>query len=215
MDKDTGQYVLTQDTDGKYHWSYELNLFTNPTVLITVFKVFGGIVLCMGIWIGLLNGEPFVKTLVYIGQFWLYGLGFILVLISLGYLLYATVQGGKYCVVFEMDEKTVTHTQVAKQFRKAQVLAALAAFVGAVKGSLSMVGTGLSAGSRRSMKTVFKKVSAIKVKRRLHVIYLRSGIENNQIYAQPEQFDAVLEHILSHIPESAKRLGDLKRNKHR
>ena len=130
------QYVLTQDTDGKYHWSYELNLFTNPTVLITVFKVFGGIVLCMGIWIGLLNGEPFVKTLVYIGQFWLYGLGFILVLISLGYLLYATVQGGKYCVVFEMDEKTVTHTQVAKQFRKAQVLAALAAFVGAVKGSL-------------------------------------------------------------------------------
>ena len=35
--------------------------------------------------------------------------------------------------------------------RQAQVLAALAAFVGAVKGSLSMVGTGLSAGSRRSM----------------------------------------------------------------
>ena len=32
---------MTRNTDGIYRWTYELNMYRNPTVLITVLKVLG------------------------------------------------------------------------------------------------------------------------------------------------------------------------------
>lgn len=98
--------------NGKYRWYYELNLFTNLTAFITVCKVFGGVIVFCGLLIGLLIQEAFAYTVRFILLFWLYGFG------GLSYCIYAAVLGGKYCVVFEMDKKSVTHTQIAKQFKK-------------------------------------------------------------------------------------------------
>ena len=33
--------------DGKYRWVYEMSMLKNPTIFLTVFKVFGGIVIGM------------------------------------------------------------------------------------------------------------------------------------------------------------------------
>ena len=119
---------MVKQANGIYRWTYELNLYRNPTVLITVLKVLG---LSMGlVWL-------FV-VLVSMGDrgFWWDGflpetkvfalvmLGFV-VLGAVSYYLYALIQGGRYCVLFEMDEQGVKHTQLARQFRKSQVVAAL------------------------------------------------------------------------------------------
>lgn len=200
---------LRQDSNGKYNWYYELNLFKKPTALITVFKVFGGIVLGCGLLLGLLfmcMGNGFGKSVQFMISFWLIGFAFIVVLGGMGYCIYAGIQGGKYCVEFEMDKKSVTHTQHAKQFKKAQGLATVLQIMGVLTGSSRMVGSGILVGGHNSVVTKFKQVNKIKVKRRRNVIYLHA-YEWNQIYVEKEDFDIVLENIIKYIPDSAKRIG--------
>ena len=50
-------------------------------------------------------------------------LGVMTGLTILGYIVYVLMVGGKYIVLFEMDEEGVTHTQQPKQFTKAKALA--------------------------------------------------------------------------------------------
>lgn len=194
--------------DGKYHWYYELSLWKNPTIFITCFKIFFFIIVGMSLLLFfILLGDGFAEAAALFLKFVVFGTGGMTVLLGLGYAVYAAMQGGSYCVLFEMDGKSVTHTQLAKQFKKAQVLAALTTLAGAARGSLSMVGTGLLAGSRDSMTTKFDKVDSLKVVRRRNMIYLHAGFSWNQIYVQPELYDAVLEYILSYIPKTAKLKG--------
>ena len=88
----------------------------------------------------------------------------------LGVLLVAAKYGGKYIVLFEMDEKGIVHMQEPKQFKKAQRLGAVTAMAGAAGGSLSTAGTGMLAASRNSSTSEFSKVRKVKPRRWLHVI---------------------------------------------
>ena len=200
---------FSPDADGNYHWYYELSLWKNPTIFITCWKIFTFIVLGMALLVFflLLGEDGFTSAAAVFARFVAFGVGVMTVLLGLGYAVYAAIQGGSYCVVFEMDDKSVTHTQLAKQFKKAQVLAALTTLAGAARGSHSMMGPGLLAGSRDSMTTKFDKVDGVKAVRRRNVIYVHAGFGWNQIYVQPELFDAVLEYILAHIPQTAKLKG--------
>lgn len=205
--------MLTSDKNGGYSWYYELNMYKNPTVFITLCKVFGGVIFGCGLLIGLLSQQSFIDTLKFILIIWGCGFGGFLIIGGLSYVIYAAVQGGKYCVVFEMDKKQIVHTQLAKQFEKARVIAALTVLAGVAKGSPGLVGTGLLAGSRATMKTKFEIVDKIKVKRRRNVIYLHSGFEWNQIYICDEDFDTVLQYITERIPEKARNQLQLQNGK--
>lgn len=209
LQQTTNSTGFSPDADGNYHWYYELSLWKNPTIFITCWKIFTFIVLGMALLVFflLLGEDGFTAAATVFVKFAAGGVGLMTGLLGLGYAVYAAMQGGSYCVVFEMDDKSVTHTQLAKQFKKAQVLAALTALAGAARGSLSMMGTGLLTGSRDSMTTKFEKVDSVKAVRRRNVIYLHAGFGWNQIYVQPELFDAVLAYILAHIPQTAKLKG--------
>ena len=185
---------MLKQKNGVYRWTYELNLYRNPTVLITVLKVLG---LSMGlVWL--------FAVLISIGDrgFWWDGFlsvtkAFALVMLGLvvlgaiGYYLYAFILGGRYCVLFEMDEQGVKHTQLARQFKRAQVVAALTTLAGAASGNPTVMGSGILAGSRASLYSTFasvKKVAAVKAR---HVIYLDARLNHNQIYVEDEDFDEV------------------------
>lgn len=192
---------MVKQANGIYRWAYELNMYRNPTVLITVLKVLG---LSMGlVWL-------FV-VLISMGDrhFWWDGFlsvtkGFLLVMLGLlvigtiGYYLYAFIQGGRYCVLFEMDEQGVKHTQLARQFKRAQVVGALTALVGAAAGKPGVMGAGILAGSRASLYSTFasvKKITAVKAR---HVIYLDARLNHNQIYVEDEDFNEVYDFIVAH-----------------
>lgn len=198
-----GEFV--PGANGKYYWYYELNMFKNPTILLTLIKVFGGIF--VGIYLLVLlasMGNPGFDFFELTRTFGLIIAGF-LMFVTLVYFLYAAVVlGSKYCVVFEMDKKTVTHTQLAKQFQRAQAAAGITVLLGMARGSLSTMATGMLAGSRGSMTTEFALVSRVRVRRRRNVIYLKEGFSWNQIYVPSEHFDEALRFMLSRIPPSAK-----------
>lgn len=41
---------METDNDGKYRWIYALDLVSNPTIFLTVFKIFFYIILAGSLW---------------------------------------------------------------------------------------------------------------------------------------------------------------------
>ena len=186
--------------DGVYRWVYELNLYTNPTILYLIWKIFGCI--CLGMWLFMLLIAGFDGNLMeeFIGitqTCFLFTLGF-MALCLVGYLIYAMMVGGKYCVLFEMDERGVNHIQMEPQVKKAELIGMLTMLVGAAAGKPGVVGTGLLAGARTSMYSSFDAVQSVEPFPRRNLIKVNEFLCKNQVYAADEDFDFVLGFIRAH-----------------
>ena len=184
-------------SDGKYRWVYEMNLLKNPTIFLTVLKVMMisvGIVWLFGLVIGLGN-----MSLDYF-LFWtkLTGImiGIFFVLTIIGVLITAAVLG-KYVVLFEMDENEVTHIQMPRQVKKAEVIGLITALVGALAKSPTRMGAGMLAASKTKSTSVFANVRRVKARRRLNLIKVNQLLDKNQIYVADEDFDFVYNYIKS------------------
>ncbi len=185
--------------DGKYRWVYEMNMITNPTIFLTVFKVFFWIIVSMWFVFGLIlyvfPGDW--EGLWGMSKAALVGLGIMAVLTLLGVLVLAAIYGGKYVVLFEMDENEVKHIQLPRQFKKAQALGLLTALVGVASKRPTTAGAGLLSAARNSSTSEFRLVRSVKARRRLNVIKVNQLLNRNQVYVPDEDFDFVYDWIKS------------------
>jgi len=192
---------ITFDSDGVYRWAYELNLYKNPTIIFLIWKIFGFILL--GLWLFMvllefIDDSLSLETLLDISEVMLlFGLGFG-VLCLVGYLVYALMMGGKYCVLFEMDERGVNHIQMAPQVKKVEAISILTMLVGAMAGRPGVVGTGILAAARTSMYTAFADVRSVEPIPGRDLIKVNELLNKNQVYAEKEDYDFVLNFILAH-----------------
>ena len=192
---------LAPDEDGKYRWIYEVNLFTNPTYFVLVWKIF------FFIFLGI-----FAVTMIFDAVEWsdffpdrlladLKFLGIFVagmtVITALGYFIYAVIMGGKYIVEFEMDENGINHCQIAAQAKKARMISRATIAAGLAAGRLSTVAAGMNA-RRTEMYSDFSKVKKLKIHPRRRLIKLNSLFSHNQVYASKENFEFVKEFIVSH-----------------
>lgn len=205
-EKDTEPERVTaniwRSSDGKLRWVYEYSLFRNPTILFLIWKIFFFIFLGMFIFmILLLIGEEGLMGAVSKLAPIFFGLvGGMLVLSTFAYCLYALIMGGKYCVLFEMNEKGVNHIQMQKQFKKAQFMSLLTALAGASSKNLTVAASGILSAGKQATYTKFSQVQSVKANRRREVIKLKSkDMVHNQVYAEKDDFDFVLRYILSHV----------------
>lgn len=196
----TSRVQLCQD--GKYRWIYELNMYKNPSIIFVVFKIFGYIFLiawAIMIISDLFRGEGW-------DMFWdntkmmLIFCAVFFVITILAYLLVAASYGGKYIVLFEMDEKGVLHRQIRSQVKKAQVMGWLTVLAGVRAGNLTTVGVGLNSATKTSSYSSFDHVRNVKAYRSRNLIKVNELLEKNQIYATDEDFDFVYDYIRSHCP---------------
>lgn len=198
--KITGNVVL--GTDGKFHWYYEFKLMKNPTILKLLWKIFFWIFVVMWAFLSIVNasqGHFNFKDFLEFSKYFLLILVGVEVLVAISYFIYAAVQGFKYCVMFEMDEEGVTHTQMHKQFKKSQAISFITMMMGAAAGKPGAVGTGLLAASKSAMSSSWKSVKSIEIIRKHEVIKLNGKLNKNQVYALPEDFTFVEEFIKSHV----------------
>ena len=183
--------------DGKYRWVYELNLYKSTAIIKEVWRVMlisGAIVLVILFGINIMDGD-FMETLQFVGEAAAILFGIFLVLSIVGYLIFSYMVGGKYCVLFEMDEKGINHKQHEKHVKKAQLLGAITALTGAAGGSLGTAGTGVLAASRTSMYTGFEDVKELEILPKEHLIRLNETLNRNQVYADKEDFAFVAEYL--------------------
>ena len=190
--------------DGKYRWLYKLNMYTNPVVFMTVFKIFFWIIVIgfavFGFFLYVIHGDW--AGLWSMAKAMCIGLGGFFVLTLLGYLVVAIMYGGKYIVQFTMDKKEVSHTQVASQFKKARKLGAATAIGGLAAGRLSTAGAGMLAASHQSSTSSLEFVKKVKALRALNVIKVNQLLNKNQVYVPKEDFDFVFDFIRKNCPNA-------------
>ena len=190
-------------------WLYEFSFWKNPAIIITLTKVLLISVLIPVLFMFLITlGDGLGEALSIAGTILGYGIPLMAVLLGISYALVSLLHGGKYCVLFKMDDKGVYHIQLDKQFKKAQALGLLTTLVGLSGGNLTAGGAGLMAATKQSLYTSFKKVKSVKAVRSRNTIYINESMTRNQIYAEDEDFDFVLDHILKHCPGNIRISGN-------
>ncbi|MCR5709952.1 MAG: hypothetical protein K6G79_05665 [Bacteroidales bacterium] len=186
-------------SDGKYRWVYEMNMLTNPTIFLTVFKVFLYIILAgwliFGTFLYLIHGD--FEGFLDMSKAMLIAIAIMAGLTFLGVLVLAALYGGKYVVMFEMDENEVKHIQLPRQVKKAQALGMLTALVGLAAHKPTAAGAGLLASGKTTSISEYKKVRRVVARRTLHLIKVNQLLEKNQIYVPAEDFDFVYDFIKS------------------
>ena len=191
--------------DGKYRWVYEMSLYKNPTILLLVLKIFAWV--CFGIWLFsiLLRGCDAIDSKDFFEMAWsdtkvflIIFAGF-MVLGVIGYYLYALIMGGKYCVLFEMDQNGVMHKQMPKQVKKAQLIGAITALAGVMSHNITTTAVGLNSAARTEMYSKFASVKSVKANPRRGLIKVNETLNHNQVYVSPQYFDFVLRFILDHV----------------
>lgn len=190
--------------EGVMRWGYEMNMWKNPTLLITIWKV---LLLCAVVPAGLvffmsLGTTSIMETLNIFIKVAILVTTILTTLMLIAYPIYAIASGGKYCVIFEMDEKGVKHIQMKKQFKKAQTFSMIGALAGLLLGSPTVTGANLLAGSKQSLYCHFSKVKEIIVDKKRHVIFVNEALIHNQVYVNSRNFAYVLEYIINHAKEA-------------
>ena len=198
---------VTLYPDGKYRWVYEVPMLKNPSILFDVYKVLGisfGLVWLFNVLLIGCEGGFSLESL------WGFTSGFLilmLVFVVIGYVAYVIVAwtyGWKYVVLFTLDEKEVVHQQMPHQMKKAKVLGALTALVGAAAGKPGVVGSGILASSRSTSTSVLANVKRIKARRRQNLIKVNQLLNKNRIFVPDEDFDFVYDFLCQHCPNAKK-----------
>ena len=199
---------ITLCPDGKYRWAYEFTLYRNPTILFVLFKIFGAIIgigflIFLGINLAdMVNGYAdaedllgLVKGAVIFCVFWF-------ALVTVSYYIYAAMQGGKYCVLFEMDDEGITHRQYAKQVEKAQLVGLINVLAGVAGGNPVQAGIGITSSVNTEMASSFQSVKSIKGYKRRGVIKVNEPLAKNQVYADGADYDFVFSYIAERCPNA-------------
>jgi len=189
--------------DGVLRWVYEMNMWKNPTLVFTIWKVlllaaFVPAILMLILGLGDGVGSAFLTFLKIYALVAVIVTGYML----LAYPLVTIINGGKYCVVFEMDDKGVKHVQIQKQFKKNQIVSMLTILAGIVAGNFQTTSAGLLAATKQSAYSHFSKVKSIVVHKKRGVIYLNEDFSRNQVYAHPDDFAFVTAYILSRCKDA-------------
>lgn len=188
---------ITMCNDVKYRWVYELNMYKSTAIIKEVWRAMAiAAVIVLGfLFVINIMDNDLMETLQFVGQAACILIGILLVLSVVGYLIFSYMIGGKYCVVFEMDENGINHRQHEKHVKKVQLLGAITAMTGAAGGSLGTAGTGVLAATRTSMYTGFDDVKELEILPKEHLIRLNETLNRNQVYAENEDFAFVADYI--------------------
>ncbi len=198
-DNRTG-HTLQMNAEGKYVWVYELPMQKSFFLLFEVWKVLGigaaAVIILLAV-INLIDGSGIGGMVAAIGT------GAVcfalLMLLSIpAYYIVTRANNGMYTVLFEMDEAGVDHIQLKTD--KAKALEALTVFAGMRTGSRTTAGAGVLSAAGGTLYSAFSNVKSVRAVRGKNLIILKGKLIRNQVYADDENFDFVLDYIVRHCP---------------
>ncbi len=191
----------------EYRWLHDVSLWRETMLPIMLFKIillaalFPALVLLI---IETLDGS-FVQGLRASTQVYTIVAGILLGLFIIAYPLYILVSGGRYSILFEMDDKGIDHVQMpARGVDRTDLLARAGFVAGLASGNLSAAGASVLALSRKRMHTSFSNVRKIIIYERKQVIKLISrDMTRNLIYSEVKDFALIKDLMLERCPPEA------------
>ena len=196
---------ISVDENGKYVWEYHMDLNTNRNVFRLVMKIITFIyVFVMIVMLGIVvmtrsfNAENIMWLLKIIIPIFL----FVYLLTYVSYRLYIKSLGGVYHVRFEMDENGIKHIPLEKERQYNRDIGKASLLIGALTKNLGLLGTGMYVSTLEEVYSEFSKVVGIKADRKHDLIYVNYVTLYNQVYAEPDDYDFVLNYISDHCPKA-------------
>lgn len=188
---------VSRDEQGIYRWVYVLPMFKNLSILWTVLKAMGIIVL----GIMLVMVYLFVSHGGGADDFWLIiGIpalccSIALVIALLSYLFVAWYYGGKYVAIYRMDNHSLAQYQPKDQAQKAGLIGAVSSVTGAVTGNVGLMAVGLTQGGSLVVESKFEKIRSLKILPELSEIRIHSFFTWYTIYVNPADFNVVADYM--------------------
>lgn len=187
--------VIIHCTDGKFRWVYELDQRKKPTILLSMLWKLMTVGAIAGVLVTLLRIGTHGITVLWSGLLLALALMAAGALVSLGVFAAHLLQNGPaLCLLFTMDADMVSRQQVKGKTDKEKVSHAIAAWVG-----------GQSQPSLRFYAPYvshFDAVTAIKADSHHHRIRVSGADGSNTVYAEPEQFQLVLDYLCAQCPQA-------------
>lgn len=192
--------------DGVYRWVYVYDLWKNYTVILEIEKIFILTAMVIMIIQGLLGirEKGIVKRLISAAQEAGVILAVMTGLLLISYPIYCLLSKGKYCVLFEMDDRSIMHTRMEKKVEREDLVEWLWAANEILDSRLLSTGLSIATASEASMETVFADVRKVTVSRKGKTITLRCRITRNQVYVPDDKFEFIRDFILERCPEDSK-----------
>lgn len=194
-----GVYICS---DGKMRWAYDYNAWASPDRFLKLVRILLCVtVMAAAVCFLLTVSSGFKQSGIFALQVLGYGAAASLVLSAAGWAASASSGGGKYCVVFEMDEKGVNRVDMRSEYKRTEALAMLGVVEQDGPGTAPL---GVMAASKKSLYSEFRRVRCLRVRRKSHTIVMEARRAPNEIYAGREQFDFVLDYIRAHCKPDVK-----------
>ena len=189
---------IVKCSDGTYRWIYEMPMRKSFFLLFEVWRV----LLIAGIAVMLITMifsdgtllERLKDSAITLGIV----LGILFVLSLPAYWIVTRANNGKYTVLFELDEKFLSHTQIKTE--KAKALELLTMLTGAATGNMTTTGIGLMNSAGGSLTSRLEKVRTVRGNRRKNLIKVNSLIKRNQVYVKDSDYDFVMDFLTEHCP---------------
>jgi hypothetical protein len=192
--------------DGVYRWVYVYDLWKNYTVILEIEKIFILTAMVIMIIQGLLGirEKGIVKRLISAAQEAGVILAVMTGLLLISYPIYCLLSKGKYCVLFEMDDRSIMHTRMEKKVEKEDLVEWLWAANEILDSRLLSTGLSIATASEASIETVFADVRKVTVSRKGKTITLRCRITRNQVYVPDDRFEFIRDFILERCPKNVR-----------
>ena len=192
--------------DGKYRWVYKVNLFTNLIHLKRLWTVAMRVVVCAWIFVMIVLVGTYgfaVSGLLAVTVAILKGAAIALGAIALAYLIWAVSMKGRYCILYELDDRGIYCIRLAPQFTYERVCVYLDDYLSGTTG-----GEMLFKAEREASKVVnsdFRAVSGIRASERRNIIKLGGPFARNRIFTEGADFALVIGTISGNSSPQARR----------
>ncbi len=188
---------MIQDEKGIYHWIYEMDMKQDRSILRLILKI---VLWCMiGILalIMILCLHDGMSLSAFMENAWiiLLCLAVIIAICFFAYWLVSKMYGGRYVMLYDMDEEGIAFSQTYDEAEKTRLLAAFSSLAGAAVGNHGLAASGMAAAGNTGGYSRFAKVRRVTVKKNENRIDLYSPFLLNMIYIDPKDFDFVEEFI--------------------
>ena len=186
--------------DGSYRWIYELPMIKSFFLLFEVWRVLL-IAAFLVFLMTLVFSEGSLPERIENGGITLgIVLGILFVLSLPAYWIVTRANNGKYTVLFEMDDREISHSQIKTE--KAEALNILTMLAGGASGNMTATGIGMLQMSGGSLTCRYDKVRLVKGFRRKHLIKVHTLLKRNQVYVKDSDFDFVFNYLKDHCPSA-------------
>lgn len=192
---------------GRFRWLHEVNLWRDPTLPSLLFKILllaGVAPAVLVLAVETFEGSP-VQGFQVAAQIYLIVTGVLMLLFVLSYPVFILFKGGRYPILFEMDDREVRHIEMPSSADRSRLMAWVGLIAGLAARNPTVMGSSLLALSRSQMATRFRDVRKVVVYRRRGVMRLIArDMTRNLIYVDREHFQEVVDHVLARCPRETR-----------